>query len=351
MHLRADWKQYAVALDRAVAQLPKWKLGIVCYGLTMLVVALQLIGKIPLTVFYAIPISILAWYAGSWSALLLSVITVLVSTVLVYFAESPPNIINTVVEVIRFSFWTFLSVSIPAFRSLQTHLHALAIERELALSNEVAARRVLEQEMLESAERKQRGIGRDMHDGLTQHLIATAMIGYTHAKKLASDQSEDAEKAHKIADLIEQSVKMTRAISEALHPIEMHGNDLMSALENFASTTSELFGMECGFVCPVPVIVDEPSVSEHLFRITQEAVSNAVRHGHATRIDISLQELDAGLQLCVSDNGIGLADASPCRKGMGLQIMAARSRFIGGQFSLNPKTSGGTNLVCLVPVS
>jgi hypothetical protein len=101
----------------------------------------------------------------------------------------------------------------------------------------------------------------------------------------------------------------------------------------------------------VPVIVDTPSISEHLFRITQEAVSNAIRHGHATKIEISLQELDAVIQLSVSDNGSGLPEMSPTRKGMGLQIMAARSQFIGGQFSLSQKVSGGTNLVCLVPAS
>jgi signal transduction histidine kinase len=351
MPLKASWQHYGVILDRTVAQLPRWQLEIACYGLTMLVVILQVIGRIPLTVFYAIPISILAWYAGSLSAFLLSIVTVLVSTILVYLSTSPPNIVGAVVEVIRFSFWVFLSIAIPAFRSLQSHLQTLANERELALASEVAARRKLEQEMLDSAERRQRGIGRDMHDGLSQHLIATAMIGYAHAKKLSSDRSEEAEKAYKLVDLVEQAIILARAISEALHPIELSGNDLMSALEKFASTTSELFGIQCRFECPVPVIVDAPSISEHLFRITQEAVSNAIRHGHATRIEISLQELDAGIQLCVSDNGTGLGAVTPSRKGMGLQIMAARSQFIGGQFSLKQKTSGGTNLVCLVPAA
>lgn len=351
MRLRADWKHYGVTLDRAIAQLPRWQLELVCYGLTMLVAFIQVIGRVPLTVFYAIPISILAWYAGSLSAFRLSLVTVLASTALVYFGSSTPNLMAALVELIRLSFWMFLSIAIPAFRSLQSHLHTLANERELALASEVAARRKLEQEMLDSAERKQRGIGRDMHDGLSQHLVATAMIGYAHAKKLSSDRSDEAERAYKIVGLLEEAIIKARTISEALHPMELSGNDLMSALEKFASTTSDLFGIQCRFDCPVPVIVDAPSISEHLFRITQEAVSNAIRHGHATRIDISLQELDAGIQLCVSDNGTGLPESTPARKGMGLQIMAARSQFIGGQFSLKQKSSGGANLVCLVPVS
>lgn len=221
----------------------------------------------------------------------------------------------------------------------------------MALANEIAAHRKLEQEMLDSAERKQRGIGRDMHDGLSQHLTATAMISYAHAQRLSVGQSEEAEQAHKIVELVEQALTLARAVAEALHPIEMCGNDLMSALEKFAFTTSELFGIQCQFECLVPVIVDEPSTAEHLFRITQEGVSNAIRHGRATAVDISLQEIDTRILLSVSDNGIGLPDSFSDRKGMGLQIMAARSQFIGGQFSLSPRVSGGANLTCLVPVT
>jgi signal transduction histidine kinase len=349
MSLKTYWKNYSATLDQTVALLPKWQLEIVCYGLSMLVVIIQLVGTVPLTVFYAIPISILAWYAGSMPALLLSVITMLVSIGVNYFSGVLPNIMSVLVGLIRFFFYVFLSMAIPAFRSLQLRLNSLANERELALAREVAAHRKLEQEMLDSAERKQRGIGRDLHDGLSQHLIATAMVSYAHAQKLAADRSQEAEKAYRIVELVEQAIALARAISEALLPIEMSGNDLMTALEKFASTTSELCGIQCRFECIVPVIVDAPSTAEHLFRITQEAVSNAIRHGHATKIDISLQELDATLQLCVSDNGAGLPDPLPERKGMGLQIMAARSQFIGGQFSLRPKSSGGTNLICLVP--
>jgi signal transduction histidine kinase len=351
MNLRTNWKRWSIALDRMLALLPSWQLNIICYCLWMLAVTLQLIGKIPLTVFYAIPISMLAWYAGSLAAFSLSVVTVFVSVVILYLSNSPPGVMDVLVQLIRFSFWIFLSIAMPALHRLQSHLYSQAKERELALANEVAARRKLEQEMLDSAERKQRGIGRDMHDGLSQHLVATAMISYAHAQQLSSAGSEGAKKAHKIVDLVEQAITLARAISEALHPIEMSGNDLMSALEQFASTTSKLFGLQCRFECLVPVIVDVPPIAEHLFRITQEGVSNAIRHGHATKIDISLQELDAGLQLCVSDNGTGIADVTPNRKGMGLQIMAARSQFIGGRFSLSRKMSGGTNLICLVPAS
>ncbi|HWY62437.1 MAG TPA: ATP-binding protein [Rhizomicrobium sp.] len=351
MNMKKNWKFRGAVLDQTLDNLPKWQLAAACYGISMLVVIIQLIGHATLTVLYAIPIAILAWYAGALPAFLLSIATILVTSVVNYYLGVFPSTMATVLETIRLVFFVFLSHAIPAFRTLQSHLHSVAKDRDVALANEVASRRKLEQEMLDSAERKQRGIGQDMHDGLSQHLIATAMISYAHAQRLSVSRSEEAENAHRIVDLVEQAITLARAISEALHPIEMSGNDLMSALEKFAFTTSELFGIQCRFECLVPVIVDGPSTAEHLFRITQEGVSNAIRHGHATKVDISLQEIDTSILLSVSDNGIGLPDALPDRKGMGLQIMAARSQFIGGQFALSRKVSGGTNLTCLVPAT
>jgi signal transduction histidine kinase len=351
MNLKKNWKFQGAVLDQTLDHLPKWQLAAACYGISMLVVIIQLVGHATLTVLYAIPISILAWYAGALAAFSLTVATILITAGLNYHIGVFLSPMAIVLELIRLAFFVFLSLTIPAFRSLQTHLHSVAKDRDVALANEIATRRKLEQEMLDSAERKQRGIGRDMHDGLSQHLIATAMISYAHAQRLSASQSEEAENAHKIVELVEQATTLARAISEALHPIEMSGNDLMSALEKFASTTSELFGIQCQFECPVPVIVDGPSTAEHLFRITQEGVSNAIRHGRATKVDISLQEIDTRIVLSVSDNGVGLPDSLSDRKGMGLQIMSARSQFIGGQFSLSRKVLGGTNLTCLVPVS
>jgi signal transduction histidine kinase len=334
------------AFDEIISRLPKWQVAAACWGVASLLVIIQLTTGVTLTVLYAIPITILAWYAGSVPALFLSFGAILVTASVSYFRGVLFQTMPAVLETIRLFFFVFLSQVIPALRSLQ----AIVKDRDLALAREIAAHRKLEQEMLDSAERKQRGIGRDMHDGLSQHLVATAMITYAHARKLSADGSDEADKAYKIHNLIEQAIVSARAISEALHPIEMSSNDLMSALEKFSSTTSELFGLECRFECPVPVIVDGPT-AEHLFRITQEGVSNAIRHGRATKIDIALQEMDTNLVLSISDNGIGLPNAFSDRKGMGLQIMAARSQFIGGKFSLSPKAVGGTNLTCLVPIS
>jgi signal transduction histidine kinase len=86
-----------------------------------------------------------------------------------------------------------------------------------------------------------------------------------------------------------------------------------------------------------------------LFRIIQEAVSNAVRHGHATKIDISLSESEFGITLSVSDNGLGMPSLNLEQNGLGLHIIAARTNFLGGKIPFRHAEKGGTELICEVP--
>ena len=306
-------------------------------------------GRTTLSPLFAIPISLLAWYDGAASAIAVSLTTVLGGIAVGYLNYGPPTLIQALGVFARVVFFGFLSLVLPRLRSLQFHLEELANERGKALANEVAARKTLERELLDTAEREQRGIGRDMHDGLSQHLVATAMVSYAHAQSLAAIGSAEAGRARKIVDLVEQSTALVRSISKGLHPIEMGGDALMHALEEFATTTSELFGIRCRFDCPLPVIVDDPSTAMHLFRIVQEGVSNAVRHAHATEIVISFFESECGINLGVSDNGIGMPLPRAAQTGLGLHIMAARASFIGGKLCLDRPKSGGTELVCQVP--
>ena len=339
-------------VDEAIRRCPKWLRCTLCLLATLLLIWLQKgVGRTTLSPLYAIPISLLAWYDGVLSAIALSAITLLGGIAVAYINYGPPTVMQAFGGLARIVFFGFLSVVLPRLHYLQNHLEELANERGRALANEVAARRTLERELLDTAERDQRGIGRDLHDGLSQHLIATAMVSYAHAQTLALLEQPEVERARKIVDLIEQSITLARSISKGLHPIEMGGDALMHGLEELALTTSELFGIRCRLDCQLPVIVDNPTTAMHLFRIVQEAVSNSIRHGRATEIEISLSESDSGINVVVVDNGVGVPTPPPNRNGLGLHIMAARAKFIGGRFSLGRKMNGGTELVCQVPFS
>jgi signal transduction histidine kinase len=219
------------------------------------------------------------------------------------------------------------------------------------LAKETAERERLEQEMLDISEREQRRIGRDLHDSLCQHLTGTAVAGHVLAETLSSAGRSEAASARKIVGLVEEAVGLARGIAKGLLPVEMGAEGLMQALEEFASTTSEIFGIQCRFLCHAPVLIQTPAAATHLYRIAQEAVGNAIKHSHAHEISILLDESDSGIRLVISDDGDGFPDPLPDNGGMGLRIMADRAKMIGGRFIVERNPDHGMELSCLIPAS
>jgi len=129
----------------------------------------------------------------------------------------------------------------------------------------------------------------------------------------------------------------------------MKSDGLMQALEEFCFSTSELFAVDCHFDCQMPVLIESPSTAIHLYRIAQEGVGNAIKHGHPTRILVQLEEIEEGTQLVISDNGLGLKYSAPSKDGMGLRIIADRAKMIGGRFRVDRGRFGGAELTCLIP--
>jgi len=123
----------------------------------------------------------------------------------------------------------------------------------------------------------------------------------------------------------------------------------MSGLKELAEKTGKLFGIRCRFVCEETVLVPDLSVATHLFRIAQEAVSNAVKHGEASEVLIRLEVGHENALLVVTDDGVGIPEASARSGGMGLQIMKYRAGVIGGSLSVLPRAVGGSEVVCAFP--
>jgi signal transduction histidine kinase len=86
----------------------------------------------------------------------------------------------------------------------------------------------------------------------------------------------------------------------------------------------------------------------HLYRIAQEAVSNAIRHGKTTRIDINLATKGETIVLAVRDNGVGIPKKLPLHKGVGLHVMQYRVGVLGGSLVVQRQPTGGTAVVCTV---
>jgi signal transduction histidine kinase len=123
----------------------------------------------------------------------------------------------------------------------------------------------------------------------------------------------------------------------------------MEALEDFAASTNDLFRISCRFECPLPVLINDIQVAQHLYRIAQEAVGNAIKHGRARNIEIRLEAHKGGKRLCIIDDGTGRPPFSPDGKGMGLRIMSYRADRIGAMFGIRRRDPVGTIVICFLP--
>lgn len=217
----------------------------------------------------------------------------------------------------------------------------------LAVRTDITDRRRLEEEVLRVSESEQRRIGQDLHDGLGQHLTGIELLMQALQSKLPAKNKKEAER---IAEHVRQSIRQTRSLARGLSPVELDANGLTAALQELAANVEALFRVRCQFKCPTPVLISNNTVATHLFRIAQEAVSNAIKHGHARNVDITLNPISDEVKLIVSDDGHGLPDPRSKGQGMGLHIMRYRAGMIGAVFSVKSGRPG-TIVTCAAPIA
>lgn len=218
------------------------------------------------------------------------------------------------------------------------------------LVRDITERKELEKEILEIGERERRRIGRDLHDGLCQHLAGIEMMSQVLEQKLSARSRDAARRAGEIAKNVREAISQTRSLARGLSPVTLESEGLMSALQELAVNTEKIFGVACRLACEPPVTVSDQTAATHLFRLAQEAVANAVKHGRAKRIAIQLIQHRDRLILKVTDDGAGLPTEIPWSKGMGLRIMQSRAGMMNGTLAIERNPGGGVSVVCSVPV-
>lgn len=229
------------------------------------------------------------------------------------------------------------------------------------LIRDISERRQLEQEVLRIAEAERRRIGQDLHDGLGQQLTGIGLIARGLARQLEAEGSTAAEEANEVVQFIKEADEFARGLARGLVPVELEQGGLAAALTRLAANAERLFGITC--TVEVDEEGDQPLPEPaHLFRIAQESVSNAVRHGRARHVAITFAVGTEQVRLRIADDGTGFPAAvrsggtiaAPVRpddnRGMGVRIMHYRARIMGGTLDIRPGLDGGTVVSCTVPL-
>ena len=220
----------------------------------------------------------------------------------------------------------------------------------LAVLNDVSERKVLEREILEVSNREQHRIGNDLHDGLGQELTGVAMMLRGLTARIRRDFPSMVPDVDDIVALVNRSIYNTRTLAHGLSPVSLERGGLIPALRTLAARARETYGLSISLRTrsQIPLRIDE-SAANHLFRIVQEALSNAMRHGRATRVTMQMS-VDANVvRLSVHDNGRGLQSEGPSESGLGLRTMRYRAHVIGGELTVSNHRLGGTIVRCSCP--
>jgi signal transduction histidine kinase/DNA-binding response OmpR family regulator len=212
---------------------------------------------------------------------------------------------------------------------------------------DLTERRRLERELLSASDTEQQRIGADLHDGLGQQLTGLACMAVALRDRLRARLPGEAAAAEMVARLANEATEQSRALARGLSPVQLEEHGLASALEDLSFQAQRLHNIECRFSLRGPSPEMDHIGAIHLYRIVQEAIHNAVRHGSALRVRVGLISRGDRHRLVVLDDGQGFpAEGRQSPAGRGLRLMHYRANMLGGLLTVRSSLGLGARVVC-----
>lgn len=226
-------------------------------------------------------------------------------------------------------------------------VQALVSERKAARERdeEIGRRRRLEGELAGAADEERRRLGHDLHDGVCQQMTGALLRCQALERAVQRGGSVPSAELAALSGLLEASIDDAHAVAQGLIPLRPEPEALAHALHAAVRQVQRTGLVRCEFRTSGDVRVHDPRAAQHLYRIGQEAFSNAVRHARATRIEVELRGLPGEVVVCVTDDGVGLP-VTPGADGMGLRTMAYRAQALGARLVLGSAAPKGAVVEC-----
>jgi PAS domain S-box-containing protein len=217
------------------------------------------------------------------------------------------------------------------------HLSINNSPHRLAILRDITDRRALEREIVDTEQRERERIGRELHDGLGQELTGLALMLRSAITSLGQASPAITQQLQEAVSIVNTVIAGTRELANGILAAAIPGRDLASALRSLAEQATARSGIAVRFTFfgNQPPPLTEAAISS-LFRIAQEATTNALRHSGAASIDIVLGADSAGVSLSITDDGQGCPADAEQRGGAGLRIMRFRAHALGAQFRIAP---------------
>jgi len=295
-------------------------------------------------VFYAVPIVLVVWRAGARPGYVFAFLC----AIMWWVAQIGDNPYRTgwgfaLAVASRHFYFAVLVVAVAAART----------QRELDRARIASLERAqeLEREILRTSENEQQRIGRDLHDSLGPHLAAISYAVTFLANDLRERDLPESTRAEEIRELVNEAISLTRGLARGIFPTQMEGAGLAIALKELAHTAARFSGASVSFFENGSAYIADPEVSMQLYRIAQEALNNAVKHGEAKNVTVVVSQSEGSMRLVIADDGKGMPPPSGRTQGIGLHSMSHRARSLGGDLKIESNPEEGTTVSCQIPLS
>lgn len=303
--------------------------------------------ELSFSVFYLVAISVTFWFVGRGMSILVAILSIGIWIFGDRAAGMHDSFILAWNGVITMTFYMIVLELLAWLKSSHETLETRIKERTATLREEMTERERLEKEIIRISESERQRIGYDLHDNLCQHLTGTAIAALNVEQDLVDKGLQTAAAdVRRLVALVEEGISLAHEIACGLAPVHLKADGLMDFFEKLAITTRTHLKTECCFKQDGKVWIEDAATAIHLYRIAQEAVSNAVRHGKAQHVTIRFSETDGQAVLTIKDDGCGLSVVPHEGNGMGLLIMKHRAAMIGASLSVDSLPTGGTVVTC-----
>lgn len=323
---------------------PAWIAYVVSTAVLVIIIALRFTLEVTVegsSPFLLLLIAVMAaaWMGGTGPALFITVLATLAGH---FFFGSPrwSLALTSRHEAIEVSLFL---VEGGVLAVLAGRLHAA---RNAALAGQAEARS-LQEELLNISDDERRRIGQDLHDGVGQHLTGTSMLAKRLSHRLTEAAPEYAADAARISQLLNEAIGSTRDLGKLLAPPLLSQEGLAPALAELCQSAEQLLGIRCTLVDQSDGRLHDPVVGMHLYRIAQEAISNAVKHGQAKEVVVDLTSSRQSTCLTVSSDGAPFTEPSASDSGLGWRIMRYRATMIGASLQAVTQDDGRTAIICV----
>jgi len=231
---------------------------------------------------------------------------------------------------------------------VQQRTAALA-EANAELKSQMAERKRLESELLEIAGNERRRIGFDLHDDLGQKLMGISLLLKALETNLKHKNAAEAEQIRDVQSLLSQVISHTHNLAHCFSGLDAQEVDLEGQLDNLVATVRKTFPISCRYrpLGDIPNLIAESTLQ--LYKIAQESISNAIKHGKANRVTVILARKNGEIILRIKNDGVPYQVEREPSNRLGMRIMNYRAHLIGGELSIEPNGNCGTIVTCKVP--